>query len=160
MPLLVRLRPNTPYLLFVLLAVTLTAYGVILGNVFGVLIAAGGGALLALFGLPMLISTVFRVPAVAIDARGIRLPLMGVRLRWSEISSVSRGAKPSGLPVLLIIPTAPDAALGQVRPWLRAEARSHLAQHGTPIVVSGQSMDHSVEDILSAIHQHYPAPLA
>lgn len=160
MPFLVRLRPNPPYLMFVVLAIALTAYGVILGNVLGVLIAVGGIVLLALFGLPVLISTVFRVPVVAIDSTGIRLPLMGVRLHWSEVSSVRRGVKPTGLPVLLIIPTSPEAVLGQVRPWLRSESRSNLAQLGTPIVVSDASMDHSVDDILSAVHQHYPTQLA
>jgi hypothetical protein len=89
------------------------------------------------------------------NAVGLDLCL-GVRLRWAEISSVKRGVK-SGFPVLLIVPTAPEAVVGQVRPWLRSEARSHLARYGTPIVVSGQSMDHSVDDILSAIHQHHPA---
>jgi hypothetical protein len=56
--------------------------------------------------------------------------------------------------VLLIFPANPQAALGQVRPWLRQDARGNLARYGTPIVVSGLSLDHSIDDIAAAVAQH------
>jgi hypothetical protein len=104
---------------------------------------------------PFVVSTVCRVPVVAVGSDGIRFPLMGVHLAWLEVCSVKRSTCLRGRaqPVLLIFPADPQATLGQVRPWLRQEARQNIARYGTPIAVSGPSLDHSVDDIAAAIHQ-------
>jgi hypothetical protein len=156
MPLLVRLRPNGPYVLFTLAAAAGLTYGAIRDDVLGTLIAVSSGVLLALFGGPIIVSTVCRVPVVAVEESGIRLPLMGVRLSWREVASVRRTAALRGkthTPVLLIVPAEPEAVLGRVRPWLRREARGNIARYGTPIVVSDLSLDHSIDDIAAAVHR-------
>jgi hypothetical protein len=158
-PLLVRLRPNAPYLLFMLIAAASVAYGVARADLLGVVIAVAGALLLALFGYPVVASTILRVPVVVVGNEGIRLPLMGVRLGWSEVSAAKRGVDLSGRArkqVLLIFPAAPNAVLDQVFPWLRREARGNIARYGAPIVLSGLSLDHSIDDIAAAIHQHRP----
>lgn len=63
--------------------------------------------LLALFGLPIVVSTILRVPVLAMTETGIRLPLMGVKMRWAAISSVRFSTRPPGTgsnPVLLLPP--------------------------------------------------------
>jgi hypothetical protein len=152
-PLLVRLRPNGPYLLFMAVAAAATAGGVVQAGPPGAVVAVAGGLLLALLGYPVVASTVCRVPVIAVDGDGIRLPLMGVHLTWAEVRSVERGTSLRGRarPVLLIFPAAPQAAVSQARPWLRKEARSNIARYGTPIVVSGLSLDHSLDDIAAAV---------
>lgn len=160
MPLLVRLRPNGPYVLFTLVAAALVPFGVVRAGLLGTLVAVGGAVSLVLFGGPILVSTVCRVPVVTVEETGIRLPLMGVRLRWDEVAAVRRTAALSGkrnTPVLLIVPTEPEIVLGGVRPWLRPEARGDLARYGTPIVLSGLSLDHSLDDIAAAVHRHTAA---
>jgi hypothetical protein len=155
--LLVRLRPNGPYLLFVLIAAALVGYGVARADLLGTVMAVCGAVWLVLFGYPVVVSTLCRVPVVAVGDDGIRFPLMGVRLGWPEVSSATRGEAPRGgarAPMLLIFPADPQAAIGQVRPWLRREARGNLVRYGTPIVVPGLSLDHSVDDILTAVCEH------
>jgi hypothetical protein len=159
MPLLVRLRPNLAYLKVVLAFIVGIAGAAFGGGVFGIIVAVSGTLVLMLLGAPIVVSTVFRVPVVAIGADGIRFPLMGVRLGWAEIASVERGVTLRGKrqqPVLFITPTAPEFVIGQMRPWLRPEARREFARHGTPIVVGGQSLDHSLEDVLAAAHRSRP----
>ena len=156
MALLVRLRPNGPYLLFMLIAAAVTGYGIAQADLLGTVIAVGGAVLLVLFGYPVVVSTVCRVPVVAVGDDGIRFPLLGVHLSWPEVSSVTRSAAVRGRarrPVLLIFPADPQAALGQMRPWLRREARGNLARYGAPIVLSGLSLDHSIDDIAAAVSQ-------
>jgi hypothetical protein len=155
--LLVRLRPNGPYLLFIVIAAAVLGYGMAQADLLGTVIAVCGAVWLVLFGYPVVVSTLCRVPVVAVGDGGIRFPLMGVRLGWSEVSSATRSAALRGrarAPVLLIFPADPQAALGQVRPWLRREARGNLARYGTPIVLSGLSLDHSLDDIATAVSQH------
>jgi hypothetical protein len=156
--LLVRLRPNGPYLLFMAAAAAAIAGGVAEAGPFGAVATVAGGLLLALFGYPVVASTVCRVPVVAVDGNGIRLPLMGVRMTWAQVSCVEQSTSLRGRPVLLIFPADPQAAVGQVRPWLRREARSNIARYGTPIVMSGLSLDHSLEDISAAIRHCRRAP--
>jgi hypothetical protein len=156
MPLLVRLRPNGPYLLFTLVAVALVVFGATRAGLLGIPVAVGGGVLLVVFGAPIIISTVCRVPVVAVEESGLRLPMMGVRLSWSDVATVRRAAALSGkrnTPVLLIVPTDPEAVAGRVRPWLRREARGNTARYGTPIVLSGLSLDHSIDDIAAAVRR-------
>lgn len=160
MPLLVRLRPNGPYLLFTLVAVAVLVFGVLRAGVLGTLVAVCGAGLLVLFGGPFVVSTVFRVPVLTVDERGIRLPLMGVRLSWDEVVDVRRSAALRGgtsTPVLLIVPTAPEVVVDRVRPWLFREARGNLARYGTPIVLSDRSLDHSLDDITTAVRRLRPA---
>lgn len=159
MTLLVRLRPNGPYLLFTLAAVAVLVFGVVRAGLLGTVVAVCGGVLLVLFGGPVLVSTVFRVPVLAVDESGIRLPLMGVRLGWDEVVDVRRSAALRGnrsTPVLLIVPTAPEVVVDRVRPWLFREARGNLARYGTPIVLSDRSLDHSLDDIATAVRRQWP----
>jgi hypothetical protein len=95
------------------------------------------------------------VPGAAVDGDGIRFPLMGVQLAWPEVRLVKRatGLRGRAQPVLLIFPADPRATLSQVRPWLRREARGTVARYGTPIVVSGLSLDRSVDDIAATVRQ-------
>lgn len=157
MPLFVRLRPNASYLVFMGVAAAVLTWGVIRQDLIGTVVAVAGGLLLVLFAYPVVVSTVFRVPVIAIADDGIRLPLMGVDLPWEDISSTGLGAASPRRPgtfALLIFPVDPQATVRQVRPWLRREARDNLAQHGSPIVVSGLSLDHSISDIEAAIARH------
>lgn len=75
----------------------------------GAVIAIGGGLALAVFGYPFVVSTVCRVPVVAVDGDGIRFPLMGVQLAWPEVRLVKRatGLRGRRQPVLLIFPGRP-----------------------------------------------------
>jgi hypothetical protein len=160
--LLVRLRPNGPYLLFMAVAAAATVGEVAQAGPLGAVVAIAGGLLLVLFGYPVVVSTVCRVPVVAVDGDGIRLPLMGVHMTWAEVSSVKRSTSLRGRarPVLLIFPASPQAAVGQARPWLRRVARRNIARYGTPIVVSGLSLDHSVDDIAAAVRPFRRTPQA
>ncbi|MEV4760961.1 hypothetical protein AB0J86_38540 [Micromonospora sp. NPDC049559] len=157
---LVRVRPNLPYLMLLLLGVIVIGLGLIETGVAGWLITIFGGLICGIFGYPVVASTLFRVPVVAIGADGIRLPFMGVRLAWPEVAAVRPGVNPRGsahVPVLLIFPVDPAAVLRQVRPWLRQETRSNLARFGTPIVISGQSFDRSLDEIAAAVNRQLAA---
>ena len=156
-PLIVHLRPNMSYLAILLIAAAGIAYGIALAGVPGAVIAVAAGVMLALLGYPVVLSTVCRVPVIAADQDGIRFPLMGPRLAWADVASVRRSVggrvRAGSLPVLLVFPADAEAIACQVRPWLRREARGNLARYGTPIAVSGMSLDRSLDDIGAAIHQ-------
>jgi hypothetical protein len=156
-PLIVHLRPNMPYLAILLIAAAGVAYGITLAGLPGVVIAVAAGVMVALLGYPVVLSTVCRVPVIVADEDGIRFPLMGPRLAWADVASVRRSVGGHGrvgsLPVLLVYPADGEAVACQVRPWLRREARGNLARYGTPIAVSGVSLDRSLDDIGAAIHQ-------
>jgi hypothetical protein len=152
-PFLVRLRPNTQYLLFVVVGVLLVGYGLTARGAIRVVLIVAGVAMAALLGYPIVLSTLFRVPILAVDDDGVRLPLMGVRLTWAEIADVRRAAR-SNFPVLLLVPTDPAAVLARTRPWLRAEGRANLAEFGTPVVLMAQSMNHSLDEIQAAMARH------
>jgi hypothetical protein len=156
-PFLVRLRPNTQYLLFVVVGLLLIGYGLTAGGVIRVGLIVAGAALAVLLGYPVVLSTVFRVPLIAVDEAGVRLPLMGVRLAWAEVADVRRAVR-NNFPVLLLVPTDPPAVVARTRPWLRAEARTNVAEFGTPIVLMAQSMNHSLDEIEAAVARyHHPA---
>jgi hypothetical protein len=156
-PLIVHLRPNLPYLAILLIAAAGVACGVTLAGVPGAVIAVAAGVMLVLLGYPVVLSTVCRVPVIVADEHGIGFPLMGPRLAWADVASVRRSVGGRGragsLPVLLVYPADAEAVACQVRPWLRREARGNLARYGTPIAVSGVSLDRSLDDIGAAIHQ-------
>jgi hypothetical protein len=156
-PLIVHLRPNTPYLTILVIAIAAVAYGVTLAGLPGTVIAVAAGVMLVLFGYPVVLSTVCRVPVLIADEDGIRFPLMGPRLAWADVASVRRSVggrvRAGSLPVLLVYPADAEAVAGQARPWLRREARGNLARYGTPIVVSGMSLDRSLDDIGAAIRR-------
>lgn len=159
-PLIVHLRPNMPYLAILLIAAVCVAYGITLSGVTGSVIAVAAGVMLVLLGYPVVLSTVCRVPVIVADGDGIRFPLMGPRLAWADVASVRRSVggrvRAGSLPVLLIYPADAEAVACQVRPWLRREARGNLARYGTPIAVSGMSLDRSVDDIGAAIRGRMP----
>jgi hypothetical protein len=160
MRVLVHVRPNGPYLAVLAAGIVGFGFGVAAilrqgpaNAVLGTLVVAGSAAMLILLGIPIVVSTLFRVPALVVDDDGIRLPLMGVRLAWPEVSAVTVLAQlGSGRrPAVLIVPTDSDGVVRQTRPWLRRDARSNLARHGTPLVVPSASLNRSAEDIAAAI---------
>lgn len=106
---------------------------------------------------PVVLSTVCRVPVIVAADDGIRFPLMGPRVAWADVASVRRGAggqaRVGSLPVLLVYPADAEGVACKVRPWLRRDARGNLARYGTPIAVSGTSLDRSLDDICAAISQ-------
>jgi len=158
-PLVVRLRPNRTYVAVLLLGALVLAYGVMTGGLLGGVIAAGGGIWLAALGYPVVLSTVCRVPVIVADDNGIRFPLMGPAVAWSDVASVTRGARRGARlgspPVLQVYPADAQAAVRQVRPWLRREARRNLAWYGTPFILSDLSMDKSLDDIATAITERF-----
>jgi hypothetical protein len=158
-PFLVRVRPNGTYLALLVIAAVLVGFGVRVGAPLGYALIMAGGVLIALFGYPILLSTVLRVPVLVVDADGMRMPILGPRFAWSDIAKVRRSVdnrRRDGLAVLLIIPTDPAAAVARIRPWLRGEARSHLARHATPIVLVDLSLDRSLDEIEAAIARARP----
>jgi hypothetical protein len=150
-PFLVRLRPSAAYLGLLALGVALVALGITTGGLVGSFELAVGVAFVLFLGVPILISTVFRAPVLAVDTTGVRLPMMGVRLSWAAVADVRPGLSPQNRPVLLILPADPPAAVRSMRPWVRSEGRTNLARYGTPIVIPEQSVDHTVADIAAAI---------
>jgi hypothetical protein len=158
-PLVVRLRPNGHYVAVLLLGAVLLAYGVMTGGLLGAVIAAGGGIWLTALGYPVVLSTLCRVPIIVADDGGIRFPLMGPAVAWPDVASVTRGAHTLSSPVLQVYPADAQAAIRQVRPWLRREARRNLARYGTPFVLSGLSMDKSLDDIAAAITRRLPSEM-
>lgn len=150
-PLVVRLRPNLYYLAFLLVAATVLGYGITLAGALGAVIAVCAGIVLVLWGYPVVLSAVCRMPVIVADDDELRFPLMGPRLAWADVASVRRSVggrlREGSPPVLLVYPADPEAAVRKVRPWLRREARGNLATYGTPIVVPGASLDQSLDDI-------------
>lgn len=154
--LLVRLRPNAAYVFFLLIGPVAVAFGAVRGGVLGIVICCFGVLLFVLFGYPVVVSTVFRVPVVAADQHGVRFPLMGVRLSWPDVTSVRVGAalgKRGTTPLLLVFPADPEAAVRQARPWLRSDARKSLARYGTPLAISDHSLDRPAAEIAAALRQ-------
>ncbi|GHJ42700.1 hypothetical protein Cs7R123_00420 [Catellatospora sp. TT07R-123] len=159
MPLLVRIRPNLPYLALLALGAALVVFAGRIGGELRPFLFGGGLVLLVLLGYPVVVSTVLRVPVLAVTADGVRLPLMGVRLAWDEIAEVRWDVKSSAtrsMPVLLIVPTSPAWVLLRMRPWLRSEGRAHLARYGTPIVLPDVSLDRPLKDVAAAISNGLP----
>jgi hypothetical protein len=95
-PLLVRLRPNGPYLLFMAVAAALAGGGVAPADLPGAVIAIGGGLALAVFGYPFVVSTVCRVPGA-----GCRVPGAGCRgrRRWDPLSADGGAVSLAGGPL-------------------------------------------------------------
>jgi hypothetical protein len=154
-PLRVHLRPNAPYLVMMAIALGGAAAGVSWGGLAGVVVLVSSGAFLALLGVPVAASTVLRVPVVAINELGIRLPMMRIRLAWSDVLSVQRPLTADG-PLLLIIPEEPAEVIDQAWPWLRRELRDNYGRHGGPIVIRDKSLSRSCEQILAAVRLCQP----
>ena len=151
------MRPNAAYLALMVAGVPLAGLGLGMAGVSRWLVIAAGAVLVVVFGVPVLISTVFRVPVLVVDDAGIRLPLMGVRLAWAEVAAVRQTSGPTR-PALLIIAVDNRVALSRMRPWLRSEGRTNIARYGTPIVVPEHSMDHTLEQMQSAITGRLVSP--
>jgi hypothetical protein len=153
MPLKVRLRPNTPYLALLAIGVVLLGFGALGTGAVRYLAFVFGGALVVLLGYPVVASTICRVPVVVVEPDGVRLPLMGVRLRWADVAAtrlgVSLGAR--GRPVLLIVPVDAEATIRSMRPWLRRQGRDELAKYGSPVGLQQASLNRPLDDILAAI---------
>jgi hypothetical protein len=63
---------------------------------------------------------------------------------------IRRSVGPLQRPLLLIIPTAPDAVIRQVRQWLRPDVRRNLARYGAPLALADNILDHSLDDRLTS----------
>jgi len=159
-PLLVHVRPNGSYLLIMAAALVAVGFGVTTlfrggagPEILGAVVLAGSAVVLVLLGAPIVLSTLFRVPALVADGEGIRLPLMGVRLAWTEVRAVTTLVPLAGRsrPAVLIVPADPHGVVRQARPWLRREAEANVARHGTPLVVVAASLNRSADDIAAAI---------
>lgn len=151
----VRLRPNGWYVLVMVLAAVIVVLGTMEVPLFAIVIAPAGLLILAVFGCPVLVSTICRVPVVVIDNVGVRFPMLGVRLGWGEVARVAE--RTDTRKVLLIYPVDSSGVLDEVRPWLRSQARTEFARYGTPIVVRDRSLDHSLDVILSAVNRFRPS---
>jgi hypothetical protein len=86
-----------------------------------------------------------------VDSAGVRLPMMGVRLGWAEIADVRPSVNANNQPVLLILPADPQAAVRQIRPWVRSEGRTNMGRYGTPIVIPEQSVNRTVAEMRAAV---------
>lgn len=150
-PFLVRLRPNAAYLGLLALGAALVALGIAMGGFVGHLELAVGVAFVLFLGAPLLISTVFRAPVLAVDSTGIRLPMMGVRLPWAAVADVRATVSPQNRPVLLILPADPQGTVRGMRPWVRSEGRTNITRYGTPIVIPEQSVGRTVAEMRDAI---------
>jgi hypothetical protein len=151
----VRLRPNGWYVLVMVLAAVIVAFGTVQAPMFAIVITPAGMLILAMFSYPVLVSTICRVPVIVVDNAGVRFPLLGVRLGWGEVARVAE--RTDTRKVLLIYPVDSSGVLHQVHPWLRSQARAEFARYGTPIVVRDRSLDHSLDAILSAVHRFRPS---
>jgi hypothetical protein len=154
-PFEVRLRPNVWYLLVIVLAAAVVTYGATQALMLAIVTTSGGLLMLAVFGYPVVVSTICRVPVVVVDSTGVRFPLLGVRLGWGEVARVA--IRSDTRKMLLIYPVDSSGVFRQMRPWLRSQARTEFARHGTPIVVGDRSLDHSVDDILCAVNRFRPS---
>jgi hypothetical protein len=161
--LVVRVRLEGGLLVFILCSAAGVAGGILLGvvfggviAVFGGLIALGAGVLLVQLGYPVIASTVCRVPVLVVDDDGIRFPLAGPRMAWEDVASVERilGGRSGSLPMLLVHPADAEAVIRQARPLVRSTARTYLVRYGTPFAVPGMGIDRSLDDIGAAISQH------
>lgn len=157
MPLLVRLRPNLAYVGFLALGLLLIVLGAVESGFIRYLQFFCGALILLGFGAPLVVSTVFRVPVLTVDAEGARMPLMGVRLQWTDMVGVRQVPGPRRT-MLVIYPRDPQAVINQARPWVRGDARRALARFGSPITLSQQSMDHTLDEIQSAFARLHPRP--
>lgn len=155
MPFEVRLRPNVWYVLVIVLAAAIVAFGVTRPLMFAIVIVPAGMLMLTVFVYPVVVSTICRVPVVVVDSTGVRFPLLSVSLGWSEVARII--IRTDTRKVLLIHPVDSSGALRQVRPWLRSQARTEFARYGTPIVVRDRSLDHSLDDILAAVNRLRPS---
>jgi hypothetical protein len=161
--LVVRVRPDGPPLVFILCSAAGVAGGILLGVVFGGLIAVFGGlialsagVMLVQFGYPVIASGVCRVPVLVVDDDGIRFPLMGPRMAWADVVSVERilGGRSGSVPMLLVYPADAEAVIRQAQPWVRSAARNYLVRYGTPFAVPDMGIDRSLDDIGAAISQY------
>lgn len=153
MPLKVHLRPNVAYLALLVIGVCALGFGALDTGALRFVAFVFGGALVVLLGYPVVASTICRVPVVVVEPDGVRLPLMGVRLRWADVAAVRRGASlgARSRPILLVVPVDPAATIRAMRPWLRHEGRGELAKYGSPVVLRQASLNRPLDDILAAI---------
>ncbi|MBO0812179.1 MAG: hypothetical protein J2P23_09040 [Microlunatus sp.] len=76
MTLIVRLRPNAAYLALLAIGIAVIMIGAFVGGAVGVVLIVCGAVLAVALGFPVVASTVFRVPVIAVGPDGIRMPLV------------------------------------------------------------------------------------
>ncbi|XVV17176.1 hypothetical protein ACQP2X_23205 [Actinoplanes sp. CA-131856] len=158
MPLKVRFRPDTPYLGSLAGFALAAALGLILvngDNTVGTIATDGSGLVALVLALPLVLSTVLRIPVLTVDDKGIRLPHM--RLTWPHIARLTETVGPRRRPVLLIVPADPAAALRLMNPLQRMQYQVVSAQYGTPFVVADRWLDATLGEIQAAAARLRPA---
>ncbi|NUT01961.1 MAG: hypothetical protein HOV76_00655 [Hamadaea sp.] len=164
----VYLRPNGPYLAFLLAGLVAAGCGVsqildaseLMMRVLGGVVMVSGATLLVLFGYPVVASTVLRVPVLAIENGQVRLPLMGLVLDSAEITWIVESHRTAGSrqsPILLIRVTDPAAVISRIRPWLRNETQRNLQLYGAPLVLQGESLDLPLDEIAAGLRAYLAA---
>jgi hypothetical protein len=156
-PLKARFRPSQVYGATMALHAGVAAICVLRGGQVSLVLAAVLGVLLVVRGVPLVVSTVCRVPVIVVGDAGVRLPLMGVRLSWSEVAGVRREVKVTGrqqIPLLLVVANDADAVARRAWPWLRSQVRAEIRAHGAPVVLADGSVDRPVEEVAYAIGRY------
>ncbi|WP_127507067.1 STM3941 family protein [Actinoplanes solisilvae] len=153
----VRFRPTFSWLRIpaIVLVVAIGAITTVDNTVLRVVIGVPSALALGIFLIPIVFSTICRIPALVVNADGVRLPLMRVHLSWTDIARVRQASDAHGN-ILLIVPSDPQAVLQQARPWLRAEGRAGIARYGTPIAVMSANLDRTFDEIQEAVARFRP----
>ncbi|MEV6970797.1 hypothetical protein AB0M47_37420 [Hamadaea sp. NPDC051192] len=158
MPYVARLRGALPAVLgkfaavsigLWILSATMPGSSALLFSVINVLLLL----FIAAFSSQVILSAVFRVPAIRIGPDGIGFPLIGVALPWGEISAIDdeeRTSDGSDLTVFRVIPADDEAVLRQMHFWLRPRGRENLARYGTPIAFIGEAFDQPLHHVVFA----------
>jgi hypothetical protein len=120
------------------------------GHVIGIVVSVP----IALWCLPLLVSTIGRAPLVVVDDKGFRQPFRGVRVSWSEIigSRIDVEETDRGEIERLLVDVAdPEAVARRYRSWYRAAAQRDVVDFGTPIAFRAVRLDKDLGDIAEEI---------
>lgn len=151
-----RVRPHSTSL--VQLFVPLTYALLCLGSSSSVARAACGVA--AVVSLvrpcgPLIGGTLFKAPALVVDADGVRLPFAGLHVAWDRVTEVrahdwrSFGTRH---PTVELVVSDPLGLIRTAHWWERGRLRQNLKARGTPVVIRFAALDQPIERFLAAIH--------
>jgi hypothetical protein len=106
------------------------------------------------------------LPMMIMDAGGIELPSMGVRLSWAEVGELQihpfragRSGKKGRHHVVAFVLTDHEAFRAQLTGWWAKKTRTPLSVYGTPLVIADLALDHSAEQIAAAAAGFTSAPI-
>jgi hypothetical protein len=123
--------------------------------------------------VPILVRLVYRLvrrvrpwePPVVLDAAGITLPALGVRVAWPEIAEIrvspvrGGGTRTARRRVAAFVVNDAEAVVSRFQPFARKAARRSLEAYGTPIAVPDLLLERSAEDIVAAARAFTSAPV-